>query len=75
MVPAVLRARGLRLSELPRSTQVRPPIRPCRGLRRPAHRVNFDYKFTKLSVATPVEGPLPDFVESELEETTWGFVR
>lgn len=37
--------------------------------------MNFDYKFTKLSVATPVEGPLPDFVESELEETTWGFVR
>ena len=36
-----------------------PPIAPCRSLSRPAHRANFDGRFTTLPVDTPVEGPDP----------------
>ena len=53
-----------------------PPIKPCRSLSRPAHRANFDGRFTTLPVDTPVEGPDPDFLDGDdALATGWEFVR
>ena len=53
-----------------------PPIAPCRSLSRPAHRANFDGRFTTLPVDTPVEGPDPSFLDGDdALATGWEFVR
>mgnify|MGYP001158525916 CR=1 FL=1 len=53
-----------------------PPIQPCSRLSRPAHRANFDGRFTTLPVDTPVEGPDPAFLDGDdALATGWEFVR
>ena len=53
-----------------------PPIQPCSRLSRPAHRANFDGRFTTLPVDTPVEGPDPSFLDGDdALATGWEFVR